>query len=138
MEYPQTVAKNIAKNIAQIAENGCLAFSYAYCLGIEENLSMIELVSRAMDRGFLSSDCFVKDAPKYLEYLSGRKFKVIKQNITTIDDIDEPTPVKYSYNGKGHWVVVENGRIVFNSLLNSLCVTKGKPTEARILKMIKD
>jgi len=30
--------------------------------------------------------------------------------------------------------VVENGKIVFNPLLNSLNVTKGTPVEARIIK----
>ena len=46
-------------------------------------------------------------------------------------------PVRYVYNGKGHWVVVEKGKIVFNSLINSQCVAKGKPDTKDNTRVIK-
>jgi hypothetical protein len=43
--------------------------------------------------------------------------------------------VKFTNGKYSHWVVVENGKVVFNSLQYSNCVEKGKPTEARIIKI---
>lgn len=137
MVYPQTVAKSIKNHIAEIADNGCLAMCYAYCVGLEgDALSYIELVARAIDSKVLAKDCTVESAELYLKHLTGRNFQVLKKDITDISKIKERTPVKYEYGNLGHWVVVENGKIVFNSVLNSLCVSKGRPTSARIIKMI--
>ena len=35
----------------------------------------------------------------------------------------------------GHWVGVEEGKVVFNSLTYSRCLEEGKPTECRIIKL---
>ena len=43
--------------------------------------------------------------------------------------------MRYDYKGKSHWVGVENGKIAFNSLIKSVCVEKGVPTQARILNI---
>lgn len=125
--YPQTFAMDVAKNIKAIGEYGCLAMCYLYCVGIDGDCSdYIRSVSNAMNQGLLDSECTVLDASKYLEYFTGRKFKVSKKNVKDISEITSPTPVRYKYNGHCHWVVVENGKIVFNSLANSQCVTKGQ------------
>lgn len=125
--YPQTFATDVSKNIEAIGKFGCLAMCYLFCIGIDGDCSdYVRSVSNAMNEGLLDSECTVLDAEKFLEHFSGRKFHVTKKNYKDISEIKNPTPVRYSYNGKSHWVVVENGKIVFNSLANSLCVTKGK------------
>lgn len=117
-----------------IGKYGCLAFCYLYCLGIEGD-DMLRQVARAMDKGFIASDCTVLDAGAFLEYFSGRKFNVEKKAINSIKEIKNPTPVRYDNGASSHWVVVENGKIVFNSLEESFCVMNGKPSTARIITM---
>lgn len=138
MKYPQTTAQVIAENCEAIGKWGCLAMCYAYCVGIQpdDEAEYIRLVSSAMDARIIDEECTVFNASAYLEWLTGRTFSVTKKDISTIENIKEATPVRYVYNGKGHWVVVENGRIVFNSIMNSVCVTKGKPSSARIMKLV--
>lgn len=135
MKYAQTIAEEIAENCGNIGKYGCLAMCYLYCAGIDENdaLEYIRLVSKAVDAGILDKDCTVLDANKFIESITGRKVTVRKKNITDIKDIEEATPVKFTNNGYSHWVVAEHGKIVFNSLANSVCVAKGKPVEARII-----
>lgn len=133
MKAPQTKAETIGKY-------GCLAMCYAYCLGIEPELDSeyIRIVSDAMDKGILDDECTVLDASKYLQYLSGKRWDVTKMTIDTpskIAEIKDRTPVRFDYNGKSHWVVVEDGKIVFNSLEKSYCVSFGKPTTARVIKL---
>lgn len=136
MKYPQTKAALLAKNIQAIADNGCLAMCYLYCIGLgDSEYNFIGILSEAMDKGLLESDCFVSDADKFLNaYCGENKVKVIKKDITSLEEITgDFTPVRFDYNGKSHWVVVENGRIVFNPLMYSKCVNFGRPTTARII-----
>ena len=137
MKYPQSIALAISDNIKEIGKNGCLAMCYIYCAGVgqENELEYIRIVNDAIKANILEKDCTVKDADAFIKWLTGRKVTVVKKNISDISQIKEPAPVRFKADGlDGHWVVVENGKIVFNSLLNSLNVTKGTPVEARIIK----
>jgi hypothetical protein len=58
-----------------------------------------------------------------------------KVQIKDIKKIKEKTIVKFINGKNGHWVVAENGKVVFNSLQYSNCVENGRPTEARIIKI---
>lgn len=133
MRSPQTKSETIGKY-------GCLAMCYAFCLGIEPELDSeyIRIVSDAMDKGILDEECTVLDASKYLQYLSGKRWNVSKVDLISpaqIAEIKQRTPVRFDYNGRSHWVVVENGQIVFNSLEKSNCVAFGKPTTARYITL---
>ena len=44
-------------------------------------------------------------------------------------------PVRFDFNGKSHWVGVENGKVAFNPLVTSVCVNKGSPATCRIIKL---
>lgn len=130
MKNPQTRAEMIGKY-------SCLAMCYLYCVGIEPKSDgeMIKYISAAMDKGLLDAECTVLSAANLLRHFTGKEYLVTKEKITDIENIKEPTPVRYTNNGYGHWVVVQNGKIVFNSLAHSVCVEKGKPTEARVIKL---
>lgn len=131
MIYPQTKAIAIGKW-------GCLAMCYIYCMGIEDESEILKLVSKAMEKNIIDGECTVLNASKLLEFVSGKKYNVEKKAITSIKGIKSPTPVRYkTEDGPGHWVVVENGKIVFNSLLNSVQVTKGKPIDSRVITLRK-
>lgn len=141
MIYPQTFAMEVTDNIKAIGKYGCLAMCYLYCVGIRDNTAeYVRIVSDCMNRGLLDEECTVLDAAKYLEYVTGKRYDVSKKQYDDISKIEGPYPVKYSYNGRSHWAVIENGKIVFNSLLNSQCVTKGKPAKdfnTRVIKLAR-
>lgn len=149
--YPQTFALKVARYIKEIGDYACLAMCYLYCVGIDGDAAdYCMTVANAMDyssklpkdKQFIDSECAILDASAFLEHETGKHFKVYKKEIKDISEIKEATPVRYSYNGSCHWVVVENGRIVFNSLANSNCVNKGqldhnpKNPNARFIKLV--
>lgn len=137
MKNPQTRALMIGKY-------GCLAMCYLYCMGIipESEGEMIKHISTAMDKGLLDEECTVLNASALLQFFTGKNWHVEKKEIKDISRIKEPTPVRYVYfdeKGKehGHWVVVEDGKIVFNSIADSVCMKIGKPASARIITLYK-
>lgn len=110
---------------------------YIYAVGIKATeLQYIELVNDAIEEKIIGADCTVIDAQKYCHWLTNKNYSVTKKEITSIKEIKETTPVRYDYNGKSHWVVVKNGKIIFNPLKKSVCVENGIPTTARIIKVM--
>ena len=141
MKHPQTLAEKLYQQfptmkLKSIKDYACCAFTLMWALGYEPDDAEAVLTAGYMiDKKVIDIDCTVYWA-KSAEYLTGRKisveFKEIK-DLKEIKNIKGRIPVKYSYNGKSHWVGVENGRVKFNALEKSLCVDKGKPVTARIL-----
>lgn len=132
MKHPQSRAK-------VIAEESCLVQCYLYCGGYKtiSDGQMLKMVSDAMDHNLVDDECTVLSAARLLNFFTSKKWYVEKKDITDIKGIIEPTPVLFSINGHtGHFVVVENGKIVFDPLIYSTCVTSGKPISARILKVL--
>lgn len=83
----------------------------------------------------MDEDCTVYWA-ECIRQLTGREMESLeKVPITSIKKIKEKTIVKYMNGKTGHWVGVQNGRIVFNSLASSVTVAKGKPAEMRVIKI---
>jgi hypothetical protein len=140
VKNPQSTCEKLAnigeQQLKAIADYGCCAFTLLWCLGIEpDDEKAIETIARLMNVKALDEECLVY-WDKCVFYLTGRHCEVEEQKISTIRNIKERTPVLYEYNGKAHWVGVENGEIAFNSLIKSVCVEKGVPTQARILKIV--
>ena len=142
MKNPQTLADKLNKEFSnkkleQIAKRGCCAFVLLWCLGIEpDDTEAILTVADMIDEGSLEEDCTVLWA-KAIRNLTGRTLKKIDfVDITSIKGIKERTPVLYKKKPTdkgGHWVGVENGKIKFNPLNYSVCVSEGKPAELRKL-----
>ena len=136
MNHPQSYAEKIyqqfpTKKLKSIKDYGCCAFVLLWCLGYEpEDIEAILTLGRMIDKKVIDVDCTVYWSPA-AEYVFGRKINVEKIAITTIKGIKERTPVMFTYNGKSHWVGVENGKIAFNPLENSVCVNNGKPVTCR-------
>lgn len=120
------------------AGNGaCLALCYIRAsLGKDATPQMmIDALWKAAERNIVNikKDCFVEDAIALMKVAKPTKvFSVIKKDISSIANI-KLGAVRYSYNGYSHWVLVENGKIVFNSLDDSQCVKYGTPKEARLI-----
>ncbi len=139
MKNPQTLAEELNnhfenKNLKNIAKSGCCAFVLLWCLGIDgDDINAILLLDDMIKKGVIKEDCTVKWA-EAIKYLSGRELTSIDfMDILIIRNIKERTPVRYDYNGKSHWVGVEDGKIKFNPLKYSLCVEKGRPATKRVL-----
>ena len=141
MKNPQTLAEKLyvyfpSLQLKSIKDYACCAFTLMWCLKLDpDDATAIMAVADMIEHRALDVDCTVYWA-KAAEYLTGQKLTVEFKDIKDAKEIKqfkERTPVKYSYNGKSHWVGVENGKVKFNALERSLCVEKGKPVTARIL-----
>lgn len=141
MKNPQTFAEELYKHfptpkLKSIKENACCAFTLLWWLGIDcSDIEAIMIVSDLIKTKALDPDCTVYWA-ECIRQLTGRTMESLdKVPITSIKKIKERTIVRYTRGAKGHWVGVQNGKIVFNSLSKSLCVEEGKPTEMRLIKI---
>lgn len=143
MKNPQTLAEKLyqqfpSRKLKSIKDYACCAFTLMWCLGYEpDDTEAILTVGYMIDKKVIDADCTVYWA-QAAEYLSGRKLTVEFKDIKDpkeLKALKDRTPVKFSYNGKSHWVGVEEGKVKFNSLEKSVCVDKGKPVTARILKL---
>ena len=141
MKNPQSLAEELYKHfptpkLKAIKDYACCAFSLIYWLGIDcSDVDAIMLVSDLMKHKALDVDCTVIWS-LCIKRLTGRELLSLeKKKITTIKNIKEKTIVKFSRGAYSHFVVVENGKVVFNSLKNSRCVEDGVPTECRIIKI---
>ncbi len=140
MKHPQSLAAELyshfpAKNLKAIKEYGCCAFVLMWCLGIEpdDDAEAVMTVNSLIQAKALKEDCTVKWA-EAIRRLTGREMKAVDfVNINYIFHIKDRCPVRYDYNGKSHWVGVENGKIAFNPLKFSVCVENGKPSTMRII-----
>ena len=141
MKNPQSLAEELYKQfptpkLKAIKDYACCAFSLIYWLGIDcSDVDAIMLVSDLMKHNALDVDCTVIWS-LCIKQLTGREMESLeKVQIKDIKKIKEKTIVKFTNGKYSHWVVVENGKVVFNSHKYSNCVENGKPTEARIIKI---
>lgn len=138
MKFPQTVAEKIAKHIKIISDNACCALTTLWIFGIDpDNAEALEMISDAIEAHVIKPDCTVVWKP-FAKWLIGRDVEVEFKDIKSLNDIKNEKSriaVKFKYGEKEHWVGVYKGKIEFNSKINSVCVTKGRPTTCRIIKM---
>ena len=118
-------------------EGSCLALCYIRAaLGKDATpQQLFDALWKAADRNIVNvkKDCFVEDAIALMKVAKPTKvFSVVKKDISSIANI-KLGAVRYSYNGYSHWVLVEDGKIIFNSLEDSQCVRYGTAKEARII-----
>lgn len=142
----------INKNIQDICEImgkwSCLAFCYAYAalrnIATPEEINNEDFINVALlsqvylaikNQDYLDEESTVLDAAKYMHNVSNLDYYVEKKDITSLNDIKNipQACVRYDYNGHSHWVYVEFGKIAWNSMHLSKCVTMGKPTTARVI-----
>lgn len=123
------------------ASNGaCLAFCYIRAaLGKVIPEKMFGILWEAADKNIIdeNDDCYVNDAIALMKLANpNKKYSVIKKDISSLEELDgQLAAVSYKNGGYNHFVLVEKGQIVFDSLDDSKCVKCGKPTTARIIKI---
>lgn len=118
-----------------LGENACCAFTALWVMDITSPATQVLVCSEEIGNG-LTDDCTVL-WEAFFKNVSGKKIKIEFVKINSLDDLkkygNKKIPVKFTYNGKSHWVGVQNGKVVYNSLDYSSCVANGKPTDARII-----
>ena len=125
------------------AGNGaCLALCYIRAaLGKEATPQMmIDALYKAAERNIVNvkKDCFVEDAISLMKVANPKKvYSVVKKDVSSISGI-KLGAVRYSYNGYSHWVLIEDGKIVFNSLDDSQSVKYGTPKESRLITILSN
>lgn len=130
--------------IQSFMHEACLAYCYSWI--VHRDLFAGQLAERMTQDvingyfrwGVIDDEATVLNADKYLYYCASQlqRFRVTKKEIIDITTIKEATPVRFDYKGGMHWVVVENGQIVFDAWKNSQCVRYGKPTTARVIEWL--
>ena len=141
MKHPQTLAEELYKRfptqkLKSIKDYACCIFTLIWWLGLDlSDTDAIMLVADLMKENALDVDCTVYWA-ECIRRITGREMLSLeKKQITTIKNIKEKTIVRFMRGKVGHWVGVEDGKVVFNSLTYSRCLEEGKPTECRIIKL---
>lgn len=152
MNHPQTLAERLyvqypSTKLKSVKENCCCIVTFMWCMGIDpDDAEALIIVGSLIDKGIIDPDCTV-NWDKVSRHLTDRSCNIEKVDIKSISKIKERTPVYYertyqdssgAIKKKGHWVGVQNGKIRFNALENSLCVKEGKPVKARILHFSGD
>lgn len=131
---------NIQTFCEKASEGACLAFCYIRAaLGKVIPEKMFGILWDAADKNIIDENdyCYVNDAIALMRLANpNKKYAVMKKDITSLEELDgQLAAVSFKNGGYNHFVLVENGQIIFDSLDNSLCVKYGKPTTARIIKI---
>ena len=141
MKHPQTLAEKLYKHfpcpeLKSIKDSACCAFTLLWWLGIDcDDTTAIITVSDLIKSKALDPDCTVYWA-ECIKQLTGREMESLdKVPITNIKKIKTKTIVCFKNGKYAHWVGVENGKIVFNSLVYSKTIEEGKPAEMRLIKI---
>ena len=131
---------NIQTFCEKASEGACLAFCYIRAaLGKVIPEKMFGILWDAADKNIIDENdyCYVNDAIALMKLANpDKKYAVMKKDITSLEELDgQLAAVSFKNGGYNHFVLVEKGQIIFDSLDNSLCVKYGKPTTARIIKI---
>lgn len=120
----------IQDKIKQLSDGLCLALCYTELWGIKNDGDKLKIISEAVRQGDVQWDGTVKN-PIGLAKLCGRtEIKDIKRASTY--DGHDTVVANFAYNGYNHFVLVKDGKVVWNPLENSVCVNQGKIESYRI------
>lgn len=122
-------------------EGGCLAMCYIFAsLGKSTTASlMFDALYQAAGNNIIDvdDDCYVRDAVSLMRSVNpSKRYSVTKQKISSIEELGGKLAAVNFQNGNfNHWVLVEHGQIIFDSLEDSQCVKYGRPTSARVIEI---
>lgn len=128
---------NIQSFFESAGKGACLALCYIRAAKPDATeTEMFDILWKAVEKGIVGEDMFVKDAIGLMMLTNpNKKYSVTKQTISTIQGI-KLGAVNFEHKGFNHWVLVEKGQVIFDSLDNSKCRQFGVVKEARIISII--
>ena len=113
------------------ADGLCLALCYMELFGIKNDEDKLKIASEALRQGFIDWTGIVQN-PIGLARLCGHTEVKDVRKVTTYDGHDTVIAY-YTNNNYGHFVLVKDGEVVWNSLEKSVCVEKGHIDSYRII-----
>ena len=118
----------------KIGESGCCLLSFLYAIGVDPILAIIDY-DDLVKNGLIATDCTIQDYVKLAKY-----FKVacsIMYSSNTLAYIKDKMYLgRWTRNGYNHFVVMKNGKVVWNPLDVSKCVNEGTLSDIRVIKAI--
>lgn len=126
----------------------CLAQDYALAVmdvcEVPEDVRPIVLCNVLLaayeEKSGIDEEFYVSDPIKLMKATArmvGKNIKVSvsKKDITKLTDLPQVgyAAVRWDYNGKSHFCLVKNQRLMYNSLKESQCCLNGKITTARLI-----
>lgn len=122
--------KQIQDKIKEMADGLCLALCYAELWGIKNDGDKLKIIAEAVRQGYVGWDGTVVN-PIGIAKLCGRtEVKDIKR-VTTYEGHDTVV-ANFVFNNHNHFVLVKDGKVVWNSLEHSKCVKYGKIESFRV------
>ena len=128
---------NIQSKCDVLGKYGCLLFSYLAAVGLEEELAIVHF-ERLVQAGIIDEECTVLDADFLYEYFR------VNASVRKEDDVSKAPArdvyvAKWQYvdnEGKkhSHFVVMQAGKIIYNSLDNSQTIQKGRIISLRLIE----
>ena len=124
--------RDIQSEMKELWGHSCYAWCLAkYFLGTDNIYNMMGHILFAWESGYIDNDGFVSKPLKFIGTMSKEPKDIQKVKINKIEDIKEKTIVEWSYKGGSHFVIVENGEVVFDPAGNSNSVKYGIPVSFR-------
>jgi len=118
----------------KIGESGCCLLSFLYAIGVDPILAIIDYDDLVKNK-LIATDCTIQDYVKLAKY-----FKVacsIMYSSNTLAYIKDKMYLgRWTRNGYNHFVVMKNGKVIWNPLDVSKCVNEGTLSDIRVIKEI--
>lgn len=106
-----------------LGKEGCLLLDYAELAGISVT-DIILNFDRLVLNKVIRKDCFVLDADKLMKFFD-KSYHVKKVNVSEVPEGQRYIAL-WETESKGHFVIMEGEKVVYNTLEKSYCVQYGK------------
>lgn len=137
LKNPQTLMEQLANNMCLLC---CYFYITAKHTGMEcTDYTMMKACIDAWRNGKVNNECYVSDPESLIKFWCGEKPIVSHvsdlQQVVSYLKSGDMVVAKYSIDGKnGHFVVMQNNKIIFNSLEHSKNVDKGAVISLRLVQ----
>ncbi len=135
----QNELKGLDKKVKNIYDYGCYFLDLLYVSKCREPTleEIIKYYDTSTANGWMDEECFVKDPCAILNFLTGKKYLVVKDSVL---DTSASYIIGYFYNPNTslhHFVVMEKDKVLWDSIENSNTVKNGFVESYRMFKEIK-
>lgn len=120
----------IQDDLMQLANGCCLALCYCELWGIHEDGDKLKIISEAVRQGFIEWDGTVVNPVGLAKLCGHTEVKDIRK--ATKYDGHDTVVANFTHNGYNHFVLVKEGKVIWNSLEHSVCVNRGSIESYRI------
>lgn len=120
----------IQDKVKELADNCCLAMCYEELWGIHDDGDKLKILAEAIRQGYVEWGGTVVN-PIGIARLCGHK-EIVDIKKSTKYDGHDTVVANFKHGSYNHFVLVKDGKVVWNSLDNSKCVENGDLESYRI------